>query len=400
MTRAIPEPRPARTAPAALRLALLALLLLAACTPSAAPAGSARGPSAAAPATRSGDGAATRSAGAPASTMVAAARGTTGPLSPRVSVKVAVIELSTEVGLYVAQERGYFDAEGLDVELLAQRMPGSDRVALLARGDIQFASAGIDPSLFNVAARDIPLKIVAAMSGNVGDREYRTAAVMVRQDHLDSGRYRGPADFRGMTFGIAAEGATGQLFVERAVAKGGLGLGDVTLQVVQMQDAPVALANRAIDAGWLVQPFILFSETRNVARPVVLTHEIAPNSVGLVLLASPRFTQEQPEAAARFVKAWLRGQRDYYRAVIQQEGGAEEIYQILSQHTTIKDPTLFPRIGYHGADPNGDIHPGALDEYQDAFLRYGTQQRRVDFDRLIDRTYLDRAVQELGRIEP
>jgi NitT/TauT family transport system substrate-binding protein len=389
-----PPTRAAKRPLAALCRPLLAVLLLAACTPSAAPASGERPGTSASPAV--GVGPTTVAASPrPAPTDASA-----GPLSPPVPVKVAVIELSTEVGLYVAQERGYFAAEGLDVELLAQRMPGSDRVAMLARGDIQFASAGIDPGLFNVAARDIPLKIVAAMSGNSGDREYRTAAVVVRQDHLDSGRYRGPADFRGMTFGISAEGATGQLFVERALAKGDLTLADVNLQVVQMQDAPLALANGAIDAGWLVQPFILFAETRNVARPVVYTHEIAPGSLGLVLLASPRFSQENPEATYRFVKAWLRGQRDYYRAVVLDQGGAEEIYQILSRHTTIKDPTLFPRIGYHGADPNAELQSSALDEYQDAFLRYGTQQQRVDFNRVIDRTYLDRAVRELGRVEP
>ncbi|HZR99993.1 MAG TPA: ABC transporter substrate-binding protein [Chloroflexota bacterium] len=322
-----------------------------------------------------------------------------GPLSPRVPVSVAVVEISPEAGFYIAQDRGYFAEEGLDVEFLTTRLPTGDRMAMLARGDLQFAGVSPDPSLFNVVARDVPVKIVALMSGNVGDYPYRTAAVVVRQDHLDSGRYRTPADLRGMTMASSARGGAADYLVERGIAPYGLTLADLDFQAVQMQDAPVALANKAVDAAWLVEPFILGVESRGVAKPVLLTGEIAPGAAGLVMLASPSFTRDQPEATRRFLRAWLRGQRDYYRAVIAQEGGADAIYEILSRYTTIKDPTLFPRIGFNGADPNGDIPEDSLYDYQDAFLRYGTQQQRVDLSRVIDRSYLNQALGDLGRVD-
>jgi hypothetical protein len=99
------------------------------------------------------------------------------------------------------------------------------------------------------------------------------------------------------------------------------------------------------------------------------------------------------------MRAWLRGQRDYYRSVIAQQGGAEEVYEVLSKYTTIKDPTMFPRIGFNGADPNGDIPEASLYDYQDAFLRYGTQQQRVDLSRVIDRSYLNQALEDMGRVD-
>lgn len=334
-------------------------------------------------------------AGAPATTTPPAAA---GPLRPRVPVKVAVTEIIPEVGWYVAQERGYFDEEGLDVEFMTARMPTGDRMALLARGDIHFGGVSPDPSLFNIVARDVQVQIVAFMSGNVGNYPYRTAAVVVRQDLIESGRYRQPQDLKGMSLAVSTEGGAATYLVERALIQHGLTLADVTFQVVQLQDMPVALSNKAVDAAWLVEPFILFAESRNVAKPVLLTGEIAPGAVGFMMLASPHFTREQPEATRRFLRAWLRGQRDYYRAVIAQQGGAEAVYEILSKYTTIKDPSLFPRIGFNGADPNGDINEASLYDYQDAFLRYGTQQRRVDLGRVIDRSYLDEALADLGRV--
>jgi len=316
-----------------------------------------------------------------------------------VPVTVVTSEIVPEVGWYLAQERGYFDEEGLDVDLTASRIPTGDRMAMLARGDVQFTGASPDPSLFNVVARDVPVKLVALMSGNVGNQPYRTAAVVVRQDLIDGGRYREPADLKGMTVASSAQGGAADYLIERGIRPHGLTLADLSFQVVQMQDVPAALANKAIDAAWLVEPFILGVESRNIAKPVLLTGEIAPGAAGFIMLGSPSFLRDQPEATRLFLRAWLRGQRDYYRAVIAQEGGADAVYEVLTRYTTIKDPTLFPRIGYNGADPNGDLLDASLYDYQDAFLRYGTQQQRVDLSRVIDRSYLNQVLDELGRVE-
>jgi NitT/TauT family transport system substrate-binding protein len=372
--------------------ALGVALLAVACGPSGAPSSA----PAAAPAPASAPTASAPPGGA-AGGAPSVARAP-GPLNPRVAVNVAAVEIVPEAGFYIGQERGYFAEEGLDVEFLTTRMPTGDRMAMLARGDIQFAGISPDPSLFNVVARDVPVKMVALMSGNVGTFPYRTAAVVVRQDLIDSGRYRAPADLKGMTVGSSAQGGAADYLIERGVAPYGLTLADLNFQAVQMQDVPAALANKAVDAAWLVEPFILGVESRGIAKPVLLTGEIAPGAVGFVMLASPSFTRDQPEATRRFLRAWLRGQRDYYRAVIAQEG-AEAVYEILSQYTTIKDPTLFPRIGFNGADSNGDINEASLYEYQDPFLRYGTQQQRVDLSKVIDRSYLNQALEDLGRVE-
>ena len=202
-----------------------------------------------------------------------------------------------------------------------------------------------------------------------------------------------------MTVASSSNGAAADHLIERGIRPHGLTLADLNFQAVQMQEIPAALGNKAADAAWLVEPFILAVESRGLAKPVLLTGEIAPGAVGLMMLASPNFTRDEPEATRRFLRAWLRGQRDYYHAVIARQGGAEAIYEILSKHTTIKDPTLFPRIGFNGADPNGDLNEDSLYDYQDAFLRYGTQQQRVDLSRVIDRSYLNQVLDELGRLE-
>ena len=100
----------------------------------------------------------------------------------------------------------------------------------------------------------------------------------------------------------------------------------------------------------------------------------------------------------RFVTAYLRGQRDYYRAFVKDEGGRDEVIDILTKHTAVKDAALYANLGMHSVDPNGTLNRQTFEEYQDYFLKYGTQQQRLDFDRVLDQSYMDYAVQRLGRV--
>jgi NitT/TauT family transport system substrate-binding protein len=115
---------------------------------------------------------------------------------------------------------------------------------------------------------------------------------------------------------------------------------------------------------------------------------------------SPVFAQQQPEAARRFVTAHLRGQRDYYRGMIKRDGSRDEIVEILTKHTDVKDPAQYARMGTHGVSLNGEIDEQVLSDMQDYFIRYGVQQQKVDVAQVLDRSYLDYAVQCLGRFEP
>jgi hypothetical protein len=91
-------------------------------------------------------------------------------------------------------------------------------------------------------------------------------------------------------------------------------------------------------------------------------------------------------------------QRDYYRAIVKNEGGREEIVESLIRHTPVKDAGLYARMGMHAVDPNGAMDGRVLDDYQDYFVRMGTQQRKLDLGRIIDRSYVDYALQRLGRL--
>jgi NitT/TauT family transport system substrate-binding protein len=319
------------------------------------------------------------------------------PLSPPVHVKVGSVRLVGEAGVFIALAKGYFAAEGLDVELVPIRTTNESTPGL-ATGELAFSQIAPDPSIFNAIGRDIPVKFVG-YSAIISDND-TSGGWIVRQDHLDSGRYKGPQDLKGLTVGVSAPGAIAQVWTERVLAKGGLTLDDVQFGTVTFPDQPAAFAGKSIDAAFLVEPFVSVAELQKVATNVMPSGQIYAGVVPFVLALSPVFEQQQPEAVRRFVTAWLHGQRDYYRAYVKNEGDKAEYNRILSEYTPVHDDALLVRMASSTVDVNNRMDPKTINELQDYYVRYGTQQQKIDLTRVLDSTYADYAVQRLGPMAP
>jgi NitT/TauT family transport system substrate-binding protein len=311
-------------------------------------------------------------------------------------VKVATLGIAPEAGMYIALDRGYFRDEGLEIELVPFQA-GAEQLAALATGELHFGVGGPEPGLFNAAARGVDLRIVGHNS--LVTATDASAALIVRRDLLDSGRVVEPRDLKGLTIAVNVEKSTSQLYVERILARGGLQLDDAELKLVPFTEMPVALGNRAVDAAWAVEPFVAVAAGQGLARSLVPMAEAYPSATTMVVMLSPAFARDEPEAARRFMTAHLRGQRDYWRAFVRDEGGRDDIIRILTQYTRIKDPAQYASLGWHGVDPNGALDARVLDEMQDYFVRVGSQADKLDLSRVVDLQYVNHAVERLGRLQ-
>src|SRR5438105_4733467 len=120
-------------------IVLLALvLILGACATPAGP--SAGGPPAGAP-----------RAATPPETAAA-------PSAP-VKVRVARLNGSTNVPFRLAEERGYYQQEGLDVEFL-DFASNSDMIPALATGQLEIVPMPSNPATWNAIARATPVRLV------------------------------------------------------------------------------------------------------------------------------------------------------------------------------------------------------------------------------------------------
>ncbi len=316
------------------------------------------------------------------------------PLSPPVSVTLGLPYIIADAGIYIAQERGYFADEGLHVDMVPAQS-SSGLLPLLATNQVQFGSSSLDPAVLNAVLRGINIKILQDKARFRA--ESGTAALMARQDLYDSGELRDLSQIRGKTIAELGRNLTPDYYMETAFKKVGLTLDDVEFSTMQMTDMPVALANKAVDAAWAYEPLLTTMELRGLAHVLIDAGQIVPDEYPQVLYASEAFIQENPEAVRRFVTAHLRGQRDYYRAFVQNEADRSEIIQWMIKYTAVKDPAMYEKMRFHAVEPNGYIDPRPIERFQDFCVEKGILPSRVDVAKLIDPQFIDYAVNRLGR---
>jgi NitT/TauT family transport system substrate-binding protein len=320
-----------------------------------------------------------------------------------VKVRVRSIGLSGEAGTFIAQDKGYFKQEGLDIEFTTG-LGTPETITGLLSGSLDLAAMALDVSLLNAIQRNVDLKILSPQTFTPpGDKN---ASIIVRKDLVDSGAYKGPQDLKGKNIAIgSADKTSAQLYVEKALAKGGLKASDANLLPLNFPDELAALGGKKVDAGWEVEPLGTAAEGQSLAVEVVWSGELFPNYDPFLIVESPNFAKSQPEALKRFEAAHLRGQRDFYDAFQKGNGdvGAQApIFDIMAKYTTVKDPKTWQAVTVKGrmqsVDPNDAFHLLGFDELQDYFIRVGTLQTKIDVSKVIDTGPVNYALQRLGKL--
>ena len=321
-----------------------------------------------------------------------AASAQTAPLNSRVALKVGAIGAVSDAGIFIAQEKGYFRDEGLDVEIVGFKA-APQILPAIATGEVQVSGSAVTPALFNAFARGITMKLVAD-KGQVA-QGFGFAAIVIRSDLADT--VRDFKDLKGRKFAVMGKGVSSTTQLGKALERGGIEPNEVELIELGLPEMVAALGNKAIDGATLLEPFITFATARNVGFRWKGMEDFLPfTGQNGVIIYSQQFTQEQPEAAKRWMAAYLKGTRAYLDAVTKGTD-RDGINAILAKHTAVKDLALLAKIAPTGFDPNGRMEIKSLEADQDWFLKLGLQQSRADLGKVMDYQYVDYAVARLGK---
>jgi NitT/TauT family transport system substrate-binding protein len=300
----------------------------------------------------------------------------------------------SDAGVFIADERGYFREQGLDVETVPFQS-GPNTIPALAAGDLETAGGTISVALLNALERGIQIRMVADKGTSRPGFEF--VQVPVRRDLLESGAVRTIADLRGRHVAAASLQSGAESLVAHVLARGGLGIGDVDLVPLGYSDMVVALGNGAIDATNLIEP----SLSAAFDRGLVASWEPGASSAafgGIYQAATIVYAGQfagQTDLARRWMLAYLRGVRDYNDAFVKGQGRGE-VVRILTEHTAVKDPAVYERMNMAGLDPDGRITRQSLQLDVDYFRQMGYYTGSVTLDALIDSSFADYAAQQLG----
>lgn len=308
-------------------------------------------------------------------------------------VPVGVSPAMSSIGIFIAKEKGYFREQGINVIINPFKASGAKMVPYLATGQLLVAGGNINAGMYNAITQDIPIKIVAD-KGTVS-KGHGYLALIVRKDHVSSGRYKSFKDLKGMKMAVTAKGVSQEIVTERFLEKGDLGLSDIRLVTLAYSDMNLALANKSIDATIQIEPFVASAVAEGFAVRVAGDDEVYPDQQSAVIFMSPEFIRKYPKKAQGFVTAYIKGLRDYNRA-LGKGGNLDKVINIFAKYNKIKDKKVYAKAVPVGLHPDGLVNIESLRQDAQWFYDKGYVRELPNLDKIVDMSYVENAKKILG----
>ena len=316
-------------------------------------------------------------------------------------VRVGNVNTVSDIGIYIADKKGYFEAEGLTVQM-TPFTTAAQMVAPLGAGQLDVGGGTISAGLYNANARAIGILIVADKGSTKPG--YTFSSLMIRKDHIDSGRFKTLKDLKGMKIATAGPGTGNVATLNAALEKAGLQFADVEVVALGFPQHVVAYANKAIDAGITNEPSASVAIRQGVAVRAPGDDDIYPYHQTAGLLYSAAFAKSQPDAALKFMRAYIKGARDYNDSL--KDGrisgpNAEEVIAILREYTAVKDEKLLRETTPSAVDPDGKV---LIDSLRRDFAFFKRQKwiekDDITVEAVVDTSFARKAVEQLGAYKP
>lgn len=219
---------------------------------------------------------------------------------------------TNHTGLYVAQEKGYFEEAGLEVEIV--QPPEDGATPLVASGKAQF---GVDfqDSLAPAFAREDPLPVTAVAAVI----QHNTSGIISRKgEGLDTPK--GMEDHVYATWDLPVEKA----MISNVVEQDGGDFSKVQLIPSTVTDEVTALKSKQVDAIWVYYAWGgIATEVNDLPTDYFAFKDMNPvfDYYTPVIVANNDFLKENPDAAKAFMSALAKG----YEDAVKDPAGAADI---------------------------------------------------------------------------
>lgn len=237
--------------------------------------------------------------------------------------------------VFLAEEQGFFEEEGLEVDTQMLES-GAAVVAAVIAGDVQIGFSN-PASVVTASGQGLPVSIVAPASeaGKNSDEAYAAVIAPVDSD------IQSTKDLEGKSVAVNAVGNILELTLNRAMQEADGDPSKVRLVEVPFPEMPAMLEQGQVDAAFMVEPFLTQSLESGVGRIVATPYEeTAPSLTGAVYFSTQQFVAEDPETVAAFRRAMQ-------KAVEYAGEHPDELRQSVAGFTKI-DPEVVDRMRFAG----------------------------------------------------
>lgn len=208
-------------------------------------------------------------------------------------LRIGWVQAMANAPALIAEEKGYFRDEGLNVELKGFG-DGPVIQQAVAGGEIDVAYIGAPP-VYQWAARGLDAKIIAKVN-------YGQAAVIAKAD----GPIHALSDLKGKRLAGVNRGSGMDVLLRGYVLQEAAGLSpdtDLALSQMPVGNMNAALDTGVVDAAFLWEPFISQSVLRGAGRVVFDVNGALPGYPWYVVAAPDKTLKERPDDLVKLLRA-------------------------------------------------------------------------------------------------
>jgi len=215
----------------------------------------------------------------------------TGPVE-KISIGATTQELSALI--WIAEEKGYFEENGLDATVKAYDTGIETKNALLA-GEVDVADT-VDFVISGLGFEEADIKVLASINTAIIDY------IIARKDRGISGL----SDLKGKKIGIK-RGSSAEYYLGRTLIFNNLSLQDVELVALHPPDMPEAIAQGEVDATITWHPHN-YHIKNSLGDNAIVWSAHGGQHVYWVIFCKDEFIQKHPEKIERLLKALIQAE--------------------------------------------------------------------------------------------
>lgn len=276
-------------------------------------------------------------------------------------IRLGLLHTLSPAPFYIAQERGYFRDEGID--LAFRFFEAAQPIAAAAvSGDIDVGVTALTGGFFNLAEKGTLKVIGGALHEQKG---YQGSAILASNKAFEEG-LTSPEKLAGHTFAITQYGSSFHYMVGRIAEAKGFDIKSVTLRPVQqISNMVAAVTTNQVDATIAIASMAKPLQAAGQAHILAWAGDIVPYQITAVF-TTPATIAGKPDLLKRFAAAYQHGVADYREAFLRLDPAGQPIVDakteaaipLLTKYVFTGDPNarqkILDGVGYYDAG-------GALD---------------------------------------
>jgi NitT/TauT family transport system substrate-binding protein len=308
---------------------------------------------------------------------------------PSLRIAVGGKALVAYLPLTIAEQRGYFRQEGLDIEI-SDFQAGNKALEALVGGSVDIGCGAYEHTIY-MAAKGIALKAIALQANSFG------FVVGVQKDKAPS--YHALSDLKGMKIGVTGPGSASAMGLRMLLAKASLTADDVA--IIGVGGGPGAVAavkSGKLDAIANFDPVISLLERDGAINVILDTRQqkgldylYGGPFAASAFYVPARFAEQNPKTVQAFVNgvsaalAWLdKASTDEIVATVPPEyyAGDRALYRTMIENNRTR------------VSPDGRITPEAAQITYRNLVSYEDTMKnaKIDLAATYDNTFVDRAL--------